>query len=502
MNPKTSNSSVKMRIKKLHLFILKSFLGPLVMTFFIALFILVMQFLWRYVDDLVGKGLEWYVMGELLFYASMQVVPMALPLSILLASLMTFGNMGENYELTAIKAAGVSLPRIMLPLFILIAIISYGAFTFSNDALPVTNLKLASLITGVRQTRPELDIKERVFYDGVDDFRIKIEKKNKTNKMLYDVMIYDHRDRLSHNTNVTLADSGELKVSDDKKYMVLTLFNGVRYDEKASMDKRSMSARDKQTFRTDHFKSQTALIELQGFDFSKTDEGLLKSNDRMKNLTQLKHDKDSLIKQRDIIAQEVTSRIKYNYFTKVRFNLQNDTDKHFSILDKAHPVNIDSLYNSQPLTQKQIIIESAIRQVNEIKMIAQDNMTLIEKEDNRIARHEMEAHRKFTLPFSCLVFFFIGAPLGAIIRKGGLGLPVVISVLFFIVYYIVNTFGEKMAREGLWHTWEGMWLSSFILLPLGAFLTYKSATDSALLNADAYIIFFKKVFKKRKQASK
>jgi len=488
-----------MGIKKLDLFILKSFIGPLVMTFFISLFILVMQFLWRYVDDLVGKGLEWLVMGELLFYASMQVVTMALPLSILLASLMTFGNMGENYELTAIKSAGVSLPRTMLPLVILVSIISYGAFKFSNDVLPVANLKLASLITGVRQTRPELDIKERVFYDGIDDFRIKIEKKNKSNKMLYDVMIYDHRDRLSRNTNVTLADSGELKVSDDKKYMVLTLFHGVRYDEKATQDKRSLRSRDLQSFRTDHFDTQTALIELRGFDFSKTDEGLLKSNDRMKNLAQLKHDKDSLVKHRSLLASEIGNRVKFNYFSKVRNTKVIDTAKHISVIDKAQAVNVDSIFNQLTETQKQMVVSGALRQVRDIKVSAQDNMTIIEKEDTRIARHEMETHRKFTLPFACLIFFFIGAPLGAIIRKGGLGMPVVISVFFFIIYYIINTMGEKMARECIWDAWEGMWLSSFVLLPLGVFLTYKSATDSALLNADAYVIFFQKLLKKRRQ---
>lgn len=471
------------------------------MTFFISLFILVMQFLWKYVDDLVGKGLEWYVLAELLFYASLQVVPMALPLAILLASLMTFGNMGENYELTAIKSAGVSLPRVMLPLFVLIAFVSYGAFKFSNNMMPVANLKLTTLIYDVRQTRPELDIKERIFYDGVGDFTIKIDEKDRETNMMYNLMIYDHRDRLSRNSNVTLADSGNLKVSHDKKNMILTLYSGVRYDEKATNEKRRLRPREMQSFRTDVFESQTALIELRGFDFSRSDEGLFKSSDKMKNLVQLKKDEDSLRKVRASLADEVVGRVKHNYFVRARMYEPADTVTRLTVIDKARPVDADSVLQSMNVRDKKQVVENALRQARDLKMNLEEQARMIEREDTKIARHQMETHRKFTLSFACLIFFFIGAPLGAIIRKGGLGMPVVVSVLFFIIYYIVNTFGEKMAREGIWDAWQGMWLSSFVLLPIGIFLTYKSATDSALLNADAYIIAYRKLvgrFKKSK----
>jgi lipopolysaccharide export system permease protein len=490
-------------MKKLHQFILKSFIGPLLMTFFISLFILVMQFLWKYVDDMVGKGLEWYVLAELLFYASLQVVPMALPLAILLASLMTFGNMGENYELTAIKSAGVSLPKIMMPLFILIGIISYGAFKFSNNMLPVANLKLFSLLYDVRQTRPELDIKERIFYDGVQGFSIKINKKDPKSGMLYDLMIYDKRDQISRNTNVTLADSGLLKISPDKKYMVLTLYSGVRYDEKTNQDKRQMRPREKQSFRTDVFSSQTAMIELSGYDFSRSDEGLFKTSDKMKNLTQLKKDKDSLEVGRTVLVNEIGGRIKNNYFVRARHLSTVDTVTMLTPIDKAKSVNADSLWASYDARRQNSILTSALQQARNVKTNSEEQVRSIEREDVKIWRHKIETNRMFTLPFACLVFFFIGAPLGAIIRKGGLGMPVVISVLFFILYYIVNTFGEKMAREGLWEPWQGMWLSSFVLLPIGAFLTYKSATDSVLLNADAYVLFFRKIGKlfKRREPS-
>ncbi|PZX12866.1 lipopolysaccharide export system permease protein [Breznakibacter xylanolyticus] len=490
-------------MKRLHLFILKSFLGPLAMTFFISLFILVMQFLWKYVDELVGKGLEWYVMAELLFYASLQVVPMALPLAILLASLMTFGNMGEHYELTALKAAGISLPRIMKPLMVFILMVAGAAFWFSNNLLPVANLKLYSLLYDVRQTRPELDIKEKVFYDGIEDFSIKIEDKDRETNMMHDIMIYDHRDKLSRNSNVTIADSGKLQVSEDKKFMILTLYNGVRFDEKVAQEKRRLRDRELQSFRTDIFESQTALIELQGFDFTRSDEGFFKSSDRMKNLVQLRVDEDSIQKIKTMQVTDLSERMKRTHFKRVRYAFspgqKNAID---SAMAEVTVVPLDSAMSALTAEKQRNAYEGALRAARENRQMIEDQNRFIEKEETKIVRHQMERHRKFTLPFACIIFFFIGAPLGAIIRKGGLGMPVVISVLFFILYYVINTTGEKMARESIWETWQGMWLSSGILLVVGAFITYKSSTDSALLNSDAYTIFFQKLFRKRRKLVK
>jgi lipopolysaccharide export system permease protein len=481
-------------MKKLHLFILRSYLGPLVMTFFISMFILVMQFLWRYVDDLVGKGLEWAVLGELLFFASLQVVPMALPLAILLASLMTFGNLGENYELTALKSAGISLPRIMMPLIILTVSISIFAYTFSNNIMPVANLKLVSILHGIRETRLELDIKERVFYQGVDDFSIKVEEKDRETNLLRDVMIYDHRDRNAANSNVTLADSGKLQVSQDKKHLILTLFDGIRYDERISPESGSQrgSRRDNRMFRTDEFREQVAIIQLQGFDFSKTDESMFRGSDRMKNIKQLSHDLDSIRLERQIFITSIDERSSIFYFNRMR---QNRPEK-LAIIDTSSVKNADSLFLALDASQQQMVIQSAVRTVRDHKQILDDQLRFIEKEDVKIRRHQMELHRKFTLSFACLIFFFIGAPLGAIIRKGGLGMPVVISIFFFIVYYIIDTMGGKFAREGVWYVYQGMWLSSAILLPVGIFLTYKSSTDSALLNSDAYTMAFRKIREK------
>ncbi len=480
-------------MKKLHIFILKSYLGPFVLTFFIAMFILVMQFLWRYVDDLVGKGLEWSVLAELLFYASLQVVPMALPLAILLAALMTFGNLGENYELTALKSAGISLSKIMMPLTILTIVISGLAYGFSNNILPVANLKLVSILHGIRETRLELDIKERTFYQGVDDFSIKVEEKNRNNNMMYDVMIYDHRDRQARNSNVTMADSGLLQMSNDKRFLKIILYDGVRYDERVAAEGgRRQQRKDNRMFRTDEFKEQVAIMQVQGFDFSKTDENLFRNSDRMKNITQLSHDLDSFRIERNKYVDVVEERSSNTFFTRLRY-LSEDR---LAAIDTSEIVNIDSLFLSLSGNQKQTIIQNSIRNARDHKQTIDDQMRFIEREDFAIRRHIMAIHRKFTLSFACLIFFFIGAPLGAIIRKGGLGMPTVISIFFFIVYYVIDTMGVKFARDGVWEVYQGMWLSSVVLLPIGIFLSYKSATDSALLNLDAYYSFLGKIKEK------
>ncbi len=461
-----------------------------------------MQFLWKYVDDLVGKGLEWSVMAELLFYASLQVVPMALPLAILLASIMTFGNLGENYELTALKSAGVSLSRIMRPLIIMTSIVSVLAYGFSNNVLPVANLKLVSILHGIRQTRLELDIKEKTFYNGVDDFTIKIDKKTKDGSMLYDLMIYDHRDRRASNSNVTLADSGKLQMSGDKKNLLLTLFDGVRYDENVGLGKdKKHSSKKEAEFRTDIFKKQVAILQVQGFDFSKTDEGLFKGSDRMKNLKQLTHDIDSIENERMVYINTIKTRSNSFYFNRMR----EPSEKRIETIDLASTTDIDSIYNNLSSTKKHTILQKAVRLTRDQKQVLDDQMRFIQMENNRLRRHQMEVHRKFTLSFACLIFFFIGAPLGAIIRKGGLGMPVVISIFFFIIYYIIDTMGSKFSREGVWEIYQGMWLSSMVLLPIGVFLTYKSTTDSSLLNSDAYFIALRKIknkisfFKKAKK---
>lgn len=455
------------------------------MTFFISVFILVMQGLWRYADDIVGKGLEISVMLELLFYVALQVVPMALPLAILLAALMTFGNLGENFELTAIKASGISLVRIMRPLIYLTVLVSITAFWFSNNVLPVANLKFYTLLASVRQARPELEIKEKVFYDGVDGFRIKVDHKNPKNGMLYDLIIHDHRDKINRNVNITMADSGKMDINDRLGVITLTLYDGVTYDEKVAFSNTRLTDRARQMYRHDEFTEQMVQVKVDGLDFSRIDESVLKSSDKMKNLEQLTHDNDSLLLVRDSITNEVATQTKTYQMRKVRHRYTSDSIYN-ACIDTSLVINVDSMIKNMQDSEIRGTIENALRLARNNKQFIDEHLGQYLKEQTRINRHQMEMHRKFTLPVACLLFFFIGAPLGAIVRKGGLGMPVVISVVFFIFYYVLETFGAKCALEGIWPVWCGMWFSTSILAVIGIFLTYKSATDSALFKAEAY----------------
>ncbi len=472
-------------MKKLHKFVLLNYSGPLAMTFFISLFILVMQGLWRYVDDIVGKGLDLSVMAELLFYVSLQVVPMALPLAILLASLMTFGNLGENYELTAMKASGISLFRIMRPMIIVTGIVAAMAFWFSNNVLPVANLKFYSLLYSVRQQRPELELKERVYYDGVDGFRIKVGHKDRQTGMLYDLIIHDHRDRVNRNINVTMADSGLMDVDNKAGMIRLTLFSGITYDEKVATGNKRLTDRDRQMYRRDEFAREVFQIKVDGLDFSRTSEDAFKSNDRMKDLALLRRDRDSLLVRRDSLTRLLLADARTHTLKRVANRYKNDTLL-VAAIDTAGVIGVDSLSRSLKARKLQTAMQNALRMARANKQTVDERKMNFDNEQLKINRHQMEMHRKFSLPVACLLFFFIGAPLGAIIRKGGLGTPIVISVLFFIFYYVIDTFGAKMAREGVWHVWCGMWLSTSVLALIGGFLTYKSATDSALFRSEAY----------------
>ncbi|MCF0191595.1 MAG: YjgP/YjgQ family permease [Marinilabiliaceae bacterium] len=474
-------------MKKIELFVLRAYIGPLLMTFFISVFILVMQGLWRYANDIVGKGLEISVMAELLFYVSLQVVPMALPLAILLAALMTFGNLGEHYELTALKASGISLWRIMKPLVTVTLLISVVAFWFNNNVLPVANLKFYTLLLSVRQARPELEIKEKVYYDGVDGFRIKIDHKDEERGMLYDLIIHDHRDKVNRNINVTMADSGRMDINDKLGTIKLTLYSGISYDEKVALGNSRLSERERQMYRHDEFSTQIVHVKVDGLDFARADESIYKNSDRMKNLDQLGHDTDSLIHLRDSLTNQLFKNNLSNAMNRTRGRYNSDSAYRVAIDTALTLTNVDSITTPLSRNQTKQVISTALRLARSHKQYADESVTQYAAERLKLNRHQMEQHRKFSLPFACLLFFFIGAPLGAIIRKGGLGTPVVISVLFFIFYYIIDTLGAKMARESLWPVPYGMWLSSLILLSIGTFLTYKSATDSDLFKSEAYI---------------
>lgn len=481
---------MQLKLKKIHFLVMKSYIGPLVLTFFIALFILLMQFLWKYVDDLVGKGLEWYIIAELLFYASATFVPLALPLAILLASLMTFGNLGEHYELVAMKSSGLSLRKIMMPLMGLSILISIGAFYFSNNILPRANLKFHSILYDVRKQRLSLNIKEGVFYKGIDGFVIRVAHKDEDGITLRDIMIYDHRGGVG-NTNVTLAEYGTMEISPDQKSLSFTLYNGNNYSEDTEGRKKYKS----RPFRRTSFSKQTRRFGLAGFELNRTDESLFRNNYHMFNIRQLAQSRDSLeveLKERNA---EVTRTLiaGFNHFA-----LTDTLATDYAVPLEGKP--IDTLLAAYDVEMKGRILESALsaaRNTKErIRAIAMDQ----EYRERKIRKHEVEFHRKFTLSFACLILFFIGAPLGAIIRKGGLGMPVVVSVLMFVVYHISSMMGEKFAKELVIPAWQGMWLASAIFLPLGAFLTLKATTDAPLLDADHWRKIIRSRFVKKEKS--
>ncbi len=446
-----------------------------------------MQFLWRYIDDLVGKGLEWYVITELLFYASSTFVPLALPLAILLSSLMTFGNLGEHYELVAMKAAGISLRKIMMPLIVLSVIISLIAFYFSNNVLPIANLKFKSLLYDIRQQKLALDIKEGIFYTDLDGFVIRVEKKDKdNNNMIRDIMIYDHRQKKG-NTNLTVADSGRMELTPDGMNLIFTLYNGYNYQEKT--DQRGYKKTN--PYQRTKFREEFRKFNLMDFELSRTNEDLFKSNYSMLNLRQLKKAEDSLMTQLNNRKEKIPVSMKKNFYF---FNRIDSAKQATFSTDKLYTTN---LLESKTKHEKIKIIDEATNRCRRVRDNLSFNKKDFESRNKLIFKHQAEWHRKFTLSFACFVLFFIGAPLGAIIRKGGLGLPVVVSVLFFVLFHIISITGEKSVKSGVIDANIGMWIAPVVLLPLGIFLTYKATTDSPLLDADAWIKIFKKVFKRK-----
>lgn len=477
------------RIKRLYLFILQTFLPLFLMTFFICLFIILMQFLWRYVDELVGKGIEMPVLAELFFYAAVSMVPMSLPLALLLASLMTFGNLGERLELLAIKAAGVSLLHVMRPLVIVVALIAVGAFFFQNDILPKAQVKMYTLLYSIRQKSPELDIPEGVFYDQINGYNLYVKEKDRKTGMMRDMMIYDLSGGFD-NAMVILADSGKLKLTEDKQYLFLTLYSGESFENLKSQ----RTAVNSVPYRRETFSTKEILIPFDA-GFNRMDDGVMQNQYIGKDMHELRTSIDSMTLRTDSIGNSFGKElINSGYFTLYNNERRDSTYKGRS----APPtINIDSIYASASLQQRESMLNRAVSRAETVRQDYEYKSILSDGDQRIIRRHEMEMHKKFTLSFACLIFFFIGAPLGAIIRKGGLGTPVVVSVLLFIFYYIIDNSGYKMARDGRWEVWEGMWLSSAVLLPLGIFLTYKAVNDADVFNKDLYINFIYKLIGKK-----
>ena len=486
-------------MKKLYSLLLKSYLGPFLLTFFIALFIFLLQFLWKYIDDLVGKGLDLSVIFELLFYSTLNLIPMSLPMAILLSSIMLFGNMGENNELLAFKTAGVPLLKIMSPLIVFITFISIGAFFFSNNVMPYASLKMRSLIKDIQDTRPELSLKPGVFVSNIKDFSIKVGSKDKKTQTLHNMMIYDHT---LHKGNkiVNLADSGKMFTSANKEYMVLELYQGSYYEEK---DEAATNYNNRKLpFERHKYDKETILFSLTGFGLKRKDESLWKDHYQMMNIEQLEFTIDSLGNKLKHRAKDAPKSLLFNnYF---RREVKADSLAYQNEVE-YYKFNSDSLFKSLSKSSKLNSIDLAINFARSVKNFIENTESDIATRGEWLSRYKIEWHRKYTLSIACFILFFIGAPLGAIIRKGGLGMPVVVSMIFFLLYYVISITGEKIAREGDITPFEGMWISSIILFPIGIFLTYKASRDSVILDTSKYITFLKYIvsyIKARKQKAK
>lgn len=489
-------------IKRLHWFVLKSFLPLFAMTFFIVLFIVLMQFLWRYIDDLVGKGLSMDVIAELFFYAAVSMVPMALPLAILLASLMTFGNFGEKFELTAMKASGISLIKVMAPLIILISGVAVGAFFFQNDILPKAQVKMWTLLFSMRQKSPELEIPEGVFYDQIPNINLYVSSRNKQTGMLKDVKIYDVRHG-GENVTILVSDSAKMQFTPDMQYIFLHLYEGNQYEKMTS--NQSMK---NDPFRREYYLEKELLIPFDA-NFNRLDEGGMREQYVGKNIAQLSHTIDSITERVDSVGKINTKTLRGQAMPLLRLD-RADSPKKTKVTNdtvvaapkplaevKAVPVDVDSLILSLDANQQPGVFASAMRISEQRKNAFLFESETVAQEKKQIRRHGIEMIKKFTLSVACLIFFFIGAPLGAIIRKGGIGMPLVISVLLFLFYYIIDNTGYKMARDGHVNVWFGIWLSTFILAPLGVWVTYKAMNDSAVFDPDRIKLFFRKLLNKK-----
>lgn len=442
-----------------------------------------MQFVWLHVRDLVGKGVELSVLAEFFVYAVASLVPMALPLSILLASLVSFSNLGEKSELTAMKAAGISLFRIMRPIALLVLCLSVGAFFFSDRVLPRSQVKLWALIFSLRQKSPELDVPVGEFYDGIHGYNLYVRGKNPKTGMMYGVMIYDYSKGF-RDASVTVADSARIYFTEDKKYLLLCVYSGESFENLDQKQQRATRTQRNIPYRRESFSEKQLLIDFDT-ELNRYDDSVLKDQHVSKNVVELLESIDSV----RVIAHEKSREQSMQMVSNSYFGRERRPDRVVLMPepDEVQAYDIDSLYATLTPEQRMRVATMAAEGARSQRDKIEYNAILLDDSQRYIRKHEIELYRKFTLAFACLIFFFIGAPLGAIIRKGGLGAPVVISVILFVVYYIVDNTGYKMAREALWPCWAGMWLSSFVLLPIGVFLTYKAATDSAIFRPEVWM---------------
>jgi lipopolysaccharide export system permease protein len=466
-------------IKRLDKLILRAFIGPFIATFFITLFVLVLQFFWLYIDDIVGKGVDLITIGKLIAYVGATVVPLALPLAILLSSIMTFGNLGESFELVAIKSAGIPLLRFMRPLFIVSLLLCGLAFLFNNNVIPVANLKMQTLKYDIIVSKPAFDIKEGVFYDKIEGYVIKIGKKEKDDSTIRKVVIYEQNYSLQD--NMLVAESGIMRISPDKRFLELNLKNGWRYSENGQ----------RLTTNTEFirlgFKEYKKVMDLSSFALNKTDDSLFKNNYQMLSIRQLEKSVDSLEKSSDHYRKKSMQDIQT--FLQFPKYLDSAWGKKPAVI-KGKKKNFTDLL---PDSARRVTLDRTAASINSVRANAESNALLFETQRRELRYHLIAWHEKFSMALACMILFLIGAPLGSIIRKGGIGTPLVFAVLFFVIFFLLNNFGKKFVKEDVMLPVYGMWLATFILLPIGLFLIYKAMHDSQLFNKEFYYRFLKAI---------
>ncbi len=459
-------------IKKLDKLILRSFIGPFIATFFIAFFVLMMQILWKYIDDLVGKGLDFVTIGQFVWYASASMLTLSMPIAILISSIMTFGNLGESYELVAIKSAGISLLRFMRPLMWVAVFLCGITFIFANYVIPFAQLKFVTLYNDIFYKKPAFDLKEGIFFTHIPSYAIKVGKKDPDGKTIRNVLIYEQGGSLQDNSIV--AEKGIMTLSADKKFLEFNLQNGYRYQERGNAGDTSTE------FIRLGFKEYKKLFDISVFKIQSTNDSIYSKNYKMLSVRQLDKSLDSIHRLNDSFNVRINTELK-GYLHYI-----NGSDSAWA---KAIPSGkkYKSFDELLPDSVRVQVEDKGMNTISNIKGAMQFSGNEIMKQEQDMRYHKIEWHRKFSLSLACLVLFFIGAPLGSIIRKGGLGMPLVVAIIFFLIFHLLNMFGEKFVKEDIASPFSGMWLSVMVLAPLGVFLTYKAMHDSQLFSKDFYI---------------
>ncbi len=465
-------------IKKLDILIIRSFIGPFIATFFITLFVLILQFFWLWIDDFVGKGIETSIILKLIVFLSATLVPLALPLAVLLSSIMTFGNLGETFELVAIKSAGIGLLRFMAPLMVVAILLSGLAFLFNNNVIPIANLKMRTLHTDIVNKKPAFDLKEGVFYTTIPGYAIKVGKKLKDDSTLVDVIIYESS--LGMQDNIIVAKKGIMRISDDKRFLEFTLKDGWRYEE------RGRNASINSEFIRLGFKEYKKVLDLSSLQLSLTSDSTYKNRYEMLSVRQLDNMIDSLEKKTESYETKAKRELAV-YFDFIPYLDSGWRDV------KAPPVKVKDFTKLLPDSARNSVLDQALSYAGSISSSLEVPAMEYQNQRKELRLYLVEWHQKFTMSIAVLVLFLIGAPLGSIVRKGGLGTPVVFAVVFFVIFFLLNNFGKKFVREDVLQPIPGMWLATFVLAPIGLFLIYKALHDSQLMNREFYYRFFRRV---------